>query len=353
MFGRPALAACLGVPALVGLALLVPGSARACSCIAPTGDLLPILEEARSSADAVFFGRVASITPGIRVGGLHLRYARANFYVLQAFKGVSGNDGVVLLDEDGSDCARRFEVGAKYLVYATRRASALEARICSRTREIGEEDPEIVWLSAGKIPPVPVALEREDVECRRCDLFDAPALLTGAVEGSETRGDGPPPHGLVQGDAPVWYGGFRGDGGTVSVGVSADHRLFELFVSDARPDGEPCHRSASVRWCERLERVGPWKSGRDAPAPLRCVNPTSPQPVCNEDDSRTVRLRPPELLRDGSCCWPTSTEARCTLSQEEKALAPDAGTYPLLLCHAPIENADGPDCRVVLAPRKK
>lgn len=124
------------LPALLLLVLLFSSQpAAACSCVfAPEQDHACV---AFPHADAVFSGRVASVSKrnDAEIWGGNYRVFR--FEVLEGFSGVEGTTVEVATGMGGGDCGFGFEDGKSYLIYARRLENGtLSTSICSRTRSL-------------------------------------------------------------------------------------------------------------------------------------------------------------------------------------------------------------------------
>ncbi|WP_163999534.1 hypothetical protein [Pyxidicoccus caerfyrddinensis] len=133
----------------------LPSSADACSCGGWT-DLPTELRTARDGAGVIVHGRVVSVASG-----------QVRIEVIEAFKGATGGAKLVV-DPDGGgggDCSYSFESGEEYLVYAHLHEGRVATSMCTRTRMVSKGDAELDWLRTGRLPPVPVALWREQDQC--------------------------------------------------------------------------------------------------------------------------------------------------------------------------------------------
>ena len=144
--------------ALFGAALILfgAGSSFACTC----GDTPPSVAEARDNALAVFSGKV--VDTEYRDGAVFLDGTRAGAELTVRFKIERWWKGdpipeVFLFTEQYasdssmivSDCAARFEIGKRYLVYASFFFGRLRATYCSRTSEIGRASEDLKLLGKG------------------------------------------------------------------------------------------------------------------------------------------------------------------------------------------------------------
>ncbi|MFP2934877.1 hypothetical protein ACLESO_59205, partial [Pyxidicoccus sp. 3LG] len=148
----------------------LPSSADACSCGGWT-DLPTALRTARDEAGVIVHGRVVSVAS-----------RQVRIEVVEAFKGATGGAKHVLdTDSGGGGCSYSFEAGEEYLIYANLHEGRLATSMCTRTRKVSKGDAELDWLRTGRLPPVPVALRREQAQCSpkepitaaRCQWFTA------------------------------------------------------------------------------------------------------------------------------------------------------------------------------------
>ncbi len=176
--------------------LLLPSGriAKACSCLPP-----PPPAQALDESDAVFDGTVArieTVDPTDHFSGL-----RIHFVVHTQWKGVTEGRVHVLTAGDSAMCGVFFELGRRYIVYASDQDEdgLLETHLCTRTRlwdedeaiELGPVEPPedaIPWHVWVAQPPVP--------GCPRCAeppppaeaMADASAVFHGRLVGIEDLG---------------------------------------------------------------------------------------------------------------------------------------------------------------------
>ena len=120
-------------------------SALACSC-----DTTPDVAGEVARSDAVFAGRVMKMAIERRVAepGLprETEVLVCTFAVVARLKGIAEKKEVVVVTStQGSACGFPFEIGSKYLVYASVFRGELETSICRRTRQldvIGQKEAE-------------------------------------------------------------------------------------------------------------------------------------------------------------------------------------------------------------------
>jgi hypothetical protein len=144
----------------VVLVLLAATSCIACMC----GDTRPSVAEARDNALMVFSGRVvddeyrdgASFPDGKPAGAELV----ARFKIDRWWKGDHLPEIFLFTEQfvaadhsiSVSDCAYRFEVGKRYLVYAGFFLGRLRAIYCSRTAEIAKATEDLKILGNGTPP---------------------------------------------------------------------------------------------------------------------------------------------------------------------------------------------------------
>lgn len=125
---------------LVGLVLVHPEAAQACSCVMPT------FEEQRAQSAAIFEGRVDAI----RADGDEVVVV---FHVTQAWRGVTTERVEIRTASSSAACGYAFEVGTHYLVYAGRRNEGpLAVSLCSRTAPADDANDDRQLLGSGTIP---------------------------------------------------------------------------------------------------------------------------------------------------------------------------------------------------------
>jgi hypothetical protein len=111
----------------------------------------PPLCEAAARADLVFLGEVLEETTYVEHterGSLPQGIQAVRFNVIRAFKGVEAGEswGLFYFGVD----ARSFKPGARYLVFAHRRATGASVTGCTLTREITRAD-EDAWFRTGAV----------------------------------------------------------------------------------------------------------------------------------------------------------------------------------------------------------
>jgi hypothetical protein len=74
------------------------------------------------------------------------------FRVEKYWKGVLTTEMIVVTGRGGGDCGYRFEVGARYLIFAYGGDTKLETNICQRTKGLEEATEDLKLLGKGKVP---------------------------------------------------------------------------------------------------------------------------------------------------------------------------------------------------------
>lgn len=125
--------------------VLLPGTARACTCVVP-----PPPEEALADADAVFLGKVAQIASA-RPDENRLARVRVTFVVRESWKGVGSVYTDVYTARDGASCGFGFRKEETYLVYAYTDGRTLRTNLCTRTRVLDQAAPDLAALGDGTV----------------------------------------------------------------------------------------------------------------------------------------------------------------------------------------------------------
>lgn len=310
----------LAVVVVVGVTLLARRS-EACSCW-PEADPVRWFFTARAEAQQIFFGQVVFSDNAAE---------RAVLQVGEVFKGaLEVGERLSFRSFGGGDCSQLFEVGERWLIYDG-------GAVCSRTRRLEADDPELTWLRTGGGPERPLAVRRVARSCARCDIQTVAAALTGAAE----------PWGGQQPDAGLGWASPRFDraeDGLVSLGVASGGRWFRL-VERSAVYGEACRRVVSRTWCE-------------AGATPACVDESPPVRVCDEDAQHLEVRGPLEALEVAQCNrWWSNGSAFCRLGSVSSL---DGGAeLPLSRVMTCVSEDDGsPEhfvCRVgsEVAPRAR
>lgn len=164
---------------VLGVSLLRPAVAHACSCVIP-GE--PDAERARSAAvfsgtvvavDArerrapwlqfsrtfpfVHWGQAAPINPEL----IDWTPTRVTFEVAQVWKGNITQQQTIFTGTGGGDCGYGFDQGQEYIVYAYEAGEKLATGICGRTQALGLAQADLAALGVGR-PPADNALTEEN-----------------------------------------------------------------------------------------------------------------------------------------------------------------------------------------------
>jgi hypothetical protein len=107
-------------------------------------------QEALELADAVFSGRVASVTRG---GSGEFEALRVVFSVERVWKGPVASRLEVRTAPDSAACGFPFERGRAYVVYAYQGEGGLGASLCSRTNFVEVAGEDLAALGDGVVPP--------------------------------------------------------------------------------------------------------------------------------------------------------------------------------------------------------
>jgi len=123
--------------------VLNAGNVSACSCIflPETKSIDSIVKKAYKNSSAVFVGEVVDI-----VQKPDVFFVQVKFVVEQKW-----NDGIkktvtITTGKGGGDCGYPFEIGKKYLVYASNSKNTLQTNICTKTA-LAENNKDIAVLN--------------------------------------------------------------------------------------------------------------------------------------------------------------------------------------------------------------
>ena len=131
------------------LALCLPRTADACSCVLVTAD------DAFAQHAAVFEGRVVEVRRPDDPSGALI----AVLDVVQQWKGISAERVEVSTPSQSSLCGIEFEPGTSWLVYADGQEGGWSTDLCARTRLMSEADEDLAAFGAGVVP---VEITEED-----------------------------------------------------------------------------------------------------------------------------------------------------------------------------------------------
>ena len=291
-----------------------------------SGDLGAVLRAARDSAAAIYVGRVEKLGDGR--GTAH---AIATVEVVLPLKGgLQQGARLELPAWGGGDCTVPFELGRLYLAYSSS-ADATDVSICSRTRPVSVDDPEVRWLQTEELPPVPVAVQRQELRCRGCSLQVEANKIIGSpwLEDWPEVGEERAEVALRQKEA-FWIAGCKGEVGCPwrGVGVNSKGRAFQVTgVQD--PDGVACSAALIRSWCESLERAKPTGWPVDS---LRCIHPHDDTKICDEPSSLKAKLGPRVPTNRYACRWLDTRRADCREVSGVAASETAPVRGPVLLC---------------------
>jgi hypothetical protein len=298
----------------MGCILLVAhGTAYACKCGRDPSDVMTQLRSALERADAVFLGRVVAQRDREATGEYGNVYA-TTLEVLEQYKGTVQEQLEMPSGTNGGGCTFRFEEGKTYLVYAYGNGETLITGHCTRTREVDRpDDLELGWLRTRVPLPVPVALQRKVVTCKRCDLDVVTRELLGPenVQGcGNLWSNDKEALAAFRAGWPFWsMSPYEDDHRSEALGMSKDHRGFELLQTPYHAADEACRQQVLLRWCERLEPTG--ARGSSLPK-FSCIDPSSEIEMCNENETRAVGDGPRESLSAiKECDWGEPNNPRC------------------------------------------
>lgn len=306
--------------AVVLIVVFAAQRAEACSCIDDywkPQDLMKMLQAAKDDAGEVFYARVVKIESLRKEGG---EPYLTTLDVLEVFKGEPKHRLQMMSGDNAGDCSFKFEDGGKYLVYG--HGAAISH--CSRSRRVeNSEDGELKWLRTGLPLPLPVSMQREHVACNRCDLDRLALELAGADRQYGHVEELAP---ALKRKKPFWTRAWGGEGHpewTDITGLSLDGRPFRLLMTPYHSTQESCRQSVTLTYCKSLKVEEHGRTAR-----LRCVEPTAPRVMCEENSTRAVTVLPVEKLIASCERWSVD-EPRCSLRPKLEQI--DGGT-PRLYC---------------------
>jgi 5-hydroxyisourate hydrolase-like protein (transthyretin family) len=132
----------IGVLVLCGV---VSPTANACTCARPGTPC-----ESYGAATAVFVGTATSAREADRGNQKQIDWAPKafKFSVEQSYLGVDGTEIEVFTGRGGGDCGYGFQIGERYLVYASRYENRLTTGICTRTKPFAQAADDIAFLGS-------------------------------------------------------------------------------------------------------------------------------------------------------------------------------------------------------------
>src|SRR5829696_957624 len=152
MSSRPLTALASVVLTGLGLLVLLPDCASACSC-ASLGSQQVQTKQALSYSAAVFSGEVVDVGEGppIRMMGSRLPSSRATLQISKVWKAPEQGTLEVTTPVSGSACGYPFKEGQEYLVYADGR-KGLKVDLCSETKLLSKAGADLTVLAKGEKP---------------------------------------------------------------------------------------------------------------------------------------------------------------------------------------------------------
>ena len=170
---------------------LASSTVSACSCGSSGSPC-----ESFGSASAVFVGTPVSVREKPRPTEKDATKDNWNrivvkFSVEQSYLGVSGTEIEIFTGSGGGDCGYRFQIGQRYLVYATQYENKLVTSICFRTRPFDSATEDLAFLGtlATSVPGVTI---HGQVAPNRADepiSSDLSITIEGESEQKEIRTD--------------------------------------------------------------------------------------------------------------------------------------------------------------------
>jgi hypothetical protein len=133
----------LAVFAFAFFSVLNASSVSACTCLlSPTAESLDsVVKKAYKNSSAVFVGEVLEIVQKPNVFFVEVKFAVEQKWNDRIEKTVAVTTG-----KGGGDCGYPFEVGKKYLVYASNGNNILRTNICTKTA-LAENNKDIAVLN--------------------------------------------------------------------------------------------------------------------------------------------------------------------------------------------------------------
>jgi hypothetical protein len=136
---------------VLGLLVLLPDCAHACSC----GGGVPFPVLARGAvASAVFSGEVLDVAEGPprRMFGTSVSSFRVTLRVSEVWKGPWRETLEVSTPSGGASCGYPFKEGQEYLVYAYGKEEPFKVDLCSETRQLSKASMHQRVLGDGQTP---------------------------------------------------------------------------------------------------------------------------------------------------------------------------------------------------------
>ena len=111
----------------------------ACSCVASPDPVKQQVKDSYKNSAAIFSGEIISITPKDEWT------VSVKIKAEKSWKGKFSKEIIISTSKDSAMCGYNFEVGKKYLVYASGKMDSLSTTNCSRTAIFGDKQ-EIKFL---------------------------------------------------------------------------------------------------------------------------------------------------------------------------------------------------------------
>jgi hypothetical protein len=141
---------------VVGLVVLLPDCASACSCASLPGSQQQITEQELSKSVAVFSGRVVQIDRPPLPLDSSIAPVTITFRVSESWKGSERETLEVKTPVSEVSCGYTFRSGESYLVYAKEASiveeEGLEVLLCSETKPLSEASADLEALGDGERP---------------------------------------------------------------------------------------------------------------------------------------------------------------------------------------------------------
>lgn len=145
----PMILLCAILLSAMGLALVPPGRALACSCAKP-----PAVKEELANKTAVFAGKAEKVVKP-KQGAIwsSATPVKVTFRVTEVWKGKLAEETVVSTALSSASCGYDgFEANKEYIVFAHGPLDRLETTICSRTKPLASAGSELTALGTGYKP---------------------------------------------------------------------------------------------------------------------------------------------------------------------------------------------------------
>ena len=140
---------------LAGYLMVGSNVVFACTCSLPdpAKSLRKQVTEARNESRAVFVGEVVAVSSDPNALAVEVK-----FKVQRSWKGSRASEITITTGRGGGDCGYRFEIGQRYLVYASGTEKQLGTNICQRTAHLDDAKDDLKLLGKPKWIATPSAL---------------------------------------------------------------------------------------------------------------------------------------------------------------------------------------------------